>query len=431
MQKNASKPAIAITGAGALSAYGVGTAAFYEGLMSARPVIEELALPGLDAGARPWGSVVGDIRLPDWMSERVRDGTDVFAQWAMVAAEQAIVASGAELDPLRTAVVLGTSLCGAQSLMRAQYEIDTGGAAAFPRKTMMKALTNMGAAQIAMRHDLHGPSLTVTTACASTLDALGTAGRLIEFGLADAAIVGGVEAGHTLTSGGAQGGFVPAMAYAPAMFGMHSSVSSPEQACRPFDVHRTGIAGSEGATAFLLERADLAESRRANVLGHLCGYGAVSDAHHPSAPEPSGRWEQRAMRLALEHSRFAPGEVDCLYAHATGTPVGDPPEIRAINAVYGGRARPLPVTSVKGHFGHAAAASGGMSLIAGLCNMAENVLVNTANTTEPDPEVRFDVQLGAPGALDIGVFQVNAFGFGGQNASVVISRHPRRQSAGQ
>ena len=431
MHENDSKPAIAITGAGAVSAYGLGTAAFYEGLMSARPVVERLALPGLDEGARAWGSVVGDVRLPDWMSERVRDGTDVFAQWAMVAAEQAIVASGAELDPLRTAVVLGTSLCGVQSIMRAQYEIDTGGAAAFPRKTMMKALTNMGAAQIAMRHDLHGPSLTVTTACASTLDALGTAGRLIEFGMADAAVVGGVEAGHTLTSGGAEGGFVPAMAYAPAMFGMHSSVSSPEEACRPFDVNRTGIAGSEGATAFFLERADFAESRRANVLGHLSGYGAVSDAHHPSTPEPSGRWEERAIRLALEHSSFETGDVDCLYAHATGTPVGDPPEIRAINAVYGARAKPLAVTSVKGHFGHAAAASGGMSLIAGLCNMAENVFVNTANTTDPDPEVRFDVRLGAPGALDIDVFQVNAFGFGGQNASVVISRHPRGRNAGQ
>ena len=245
----------------------------------------------------------------------------------------------------------------------------------------------MGVAQIAMRNGrCTVPSLTVTTACTSALDALGTAARLIEFGLADAAVVGGVEAGHTLTSGGAEGGFVPAMAYAPAMFGMHSSVTTPEEACRPFDVNRAGIAGSEGATAFFLERADIAESRRARVLGHLSGYGAVSDAHHPSAPEPSGRWEERAMRLALEHAGFEPGEVDCLYAHATGTPVGDPPEIRAINAVYGECAKPLPVTSVKGHFGHAAAASGGMSLIAGLSNMAENVFINTANTTDPDSE---------------------------------------------
>ena len=414
-----------------MSAYGLGAATFYEGLMSARPVVEAMALPGLDESARAWGSVVGEFELPDWMDARVRDGTDVFAQWAMVAAEEAIIESGAGLDPLRTAVVLGTSLCGAQSLMRAQYEIDAGGAAAFPRKTMMKALTNMGAAQIAMRHGLHGPSLTVTTACASTLDALGTAARFIEFGTADAAVVVGVEAGHTMTSGGAEGGFVPAMAYAPAMFGMHSSVRKPEEACRPFDLNRAGIAGSEGAAAFLLERGDIADARRAAVLGHLSGYASVSDAHHPSAPEPSGRWEERAMRLALEHSGFEPGEVDCLYAHATGTPVGDPPEIRAINAVYGECARPLPVTSVKGHFGHAAAASGGMSLIAGLGNMAENRFVNTANTSDLDPEIRFDVQLNRPRALEIGVFQVNAFGFGGQNASVVISRHPRQRNDDQ
>lgn len=416
--------AIAITGIGAVSAYGTGTESFHEGLMSARPVLEPIRLPGLESTAHAWGSVVKDFQPQDWMDARVLDGTDVFAQWALAASEQCIAQSGAELDPLRTAVVQGTSLCGVQSIMRAQYELDVNGPKAFPRKTMMKALTNMGAAQIAMRHGLHGPSLTVTTACASTLDALGTAARLIASGLADAAVVGGVEAGHTLSSGGADGAFIPAMAYAPAMFGMESSSTAIEHACRPFDVNRAGIAGSEGAVGIFLERADRAASRKADVLGYVCGYGSVSDGFHPSAPEPSGQWEARAMRLALQDSGFEPDQVDCLYAHATGTPVGDPPEIRAINEVYATRSAPLPVTSVKGHLGHAAAASGGMSLLAGLHNMALNVFVNTANTTDPDPEIRFDVLLEAPSALDIDVFQVNAFGFGGQNASVVISRHP-------
>ena len=431
MGSNVGSPAIAITGTGAVSAYGIGSAAYYAGLMAALPVIEEIRLPGMAGDAQAWGSAVPAFELPDWMGAQVRDGTDIFAQWAMVAAEEAIDQSGLALDPLRTAVVVGTSLCGAQSLMRAQYEIDRGGPAAFPRKTMLRSLTNMGAAQIALRHGLHGPSLTVATACASTLDALGTAAGMVRGGLADAAIVCGVEAGHTLTSGqaeataGSEGGFVPAMAYAPTLFGMHSSVRTAEEACKPFDIHRAGIAGSEGAAGFVLERADQAEARGAKALGYLRGYGSVSDAHHPSAPEPSGKWEARAMSLALASSGMAADQVDCLYAHATGTPVGDPPEVRAINVLYSAHQQPLPVTSVKGHFGHAAAASGGLSLIAGLGNMAEGRFVNTANTREPDPEARFDVLLQAPCALDIEAFQVNAFGFGGQNASVVVAAQPQ------
>jgi 3-oxoacyl-[acyl-carrier-protein] synthase II len=289
---------------------------------------------------------------------------------------------------------------------------------------MMKALTNMGAAQLAMRYGIHGPSLTVTTACASSLDALGLAARFIRSGQVDAAIVCGTEAGHSLGSGSEVQGFVPALAYAPAAFGMQSGETDPKRACMPFDVERSGIATSEGSAAFVLERADLAAARGAAVLGCLAGYGSVADAYHPSAPEPSGKWEARAMELALQDAGLSASRIDALYAHATGTPVGDTPEIRAINRVHGARSRALQVTSIKGHFGHAAAASGGLSLITGLLDMAAGRMTNTANTTQPDPEAAFDVVLREPRALQVKAFQVNAFGFGGQNASVVVTASP-------
>ena len=424
MRESSGNLAVAITGVGAISAYGTDSGAFYRGLMSARPVLEPVQLPGIADGRRVWWSVVPGFNPLEWMSEQVRDGSDVVAQWSLAAANQAISESGADLDPIRTAVVQGTSFCGVQSVMRAQYELDTKGPAAFPRKTMLKALTNMGAAQIAMRHGLHGPSLTVATACASSLDALGTAARLIAEGRADAAVVVGVEAGHSLASGQADGGFVPSMAYAPAMFGMQSGDADVSRSSRPFDVDRSGVASSEGAASFVIECADKAQARGARILGYVLGYGSVADAHHPAAPDPSGQWEALAMRQALDESKLGLEQIDCLYAHATGTPVGDVAEIRAINAVYGDRAARLPVTSVKGHFGHAAAASGGMSLIAGLGNMVEQQFVNTANTTQPDPEAQFDVVLNEPRQLNIRAFQVNAFGFGGQNASIVVARSP-------
>jgi len=425
MSKRSNHPAIAITGIGAVSTYGHSAEAFYRGLVEQRPVIQPVTLPGFDDKGAVWWSTVSDFRPLEWMDARVRDGTDVVAHWSIAAAQQAIEQSGLAPDPLRTAIVQGTSMCGVLSVMQAQHLLDTQGPAAFPRKTMMRALTNMGAAQLAMRYQVHGPSLTVATACASSLDALGLARRMIVSGQVDAAIVGGTEAGHSLGSGSDVEGFVPALAYAPAAFGMQSGQTDPTKVCMPFDVDRSGIATSEGAAAFVLERADLALARRAPILGYLAGYGSVADAWHPSAPDPSGQWEARAMQMALDDAGFASVDVDALYAHATGTPVGDTPEIRAINAVHSGRQRALQVTSIKGHFGHAAAASGGLSLIAGLLDMAAGQMTNTANTKQPDPEAEFDVVLGKPRELALDAFQVNAFGFGGQNASIVVTRASR------
>lgn len=421
------RPGVAITGLGAVSAYGTGAAVFYDGLVSARPVIEAVQLPGDPQGRCVWWSMVRDFDAGAWLDAKVIDGTDVVAQWAIAAATQALRQASLTPDPLRTAVVQGTSMSGVASLMHAQHEIDTRGPAAFPRKTMLRTLGNMGAAQITLLYGLHGPSLTVSTACASSIDALGLGAALITAGRADAVIVGGTEAGHSLVSGGATADYTPAMVYAPAMFGMQSASADPQRACLPFDAGRSGIVTSEGAAAFVLERADLAAARGAHAFGHLYGYGSVADAHHPSAPEPSGRWEAEAMRVALADAGLAPGAIDGLYAHATGTPVGDTPEIRAINEVFQSRVGTLAVTSIKGHFGHAAAASGGLSLIAALLGMADGVVVNTANTSNPDPEIGFDLVMDRPRALAVEVLQVNAFGFGGQNASLVVGRHPRHE----
>lgn len=412
---------VAITGVGVVSALGCDAGAYFERMLHGESAIEAVALPNDPEGRRIWCGQVTDVELPAWCDERIVDGTDVISQWAIAAADQAIGDAGINFDPLRTAVVHGTSLCGVQSVMRAQYEVDTNGPEAFPRKTMMKALANMPAAQLCMHYRLHGPSLTVTTACAATLDALGTAARMIEAGVCDAAVVGGTEAGETVASGGMDGAFVPAMVYAPAAFGMQSPVSEARLASMPFDVKRSGVVGSEGSAFFVLERADRAAQRQAAVYGYLLGYASLADAHHPSAPEPSGKWEARAMQLAQDDAGVDAGSVDALIAHGTATPKGDTAEIRAINSVFAGRGKPLAVASTKGHFGHAAAASGGMSLIAGLLGMRQGVFVHTANTDEPDPEAEFDIVIGERRKLGIDVLQVNAFGFGGQNASIVVT----------
>lgn len=414
---------VAITGIGIVSAIGLSAEEFHRALMADACGIRRAPWSPHADGEPAWLATAGGFVPRDWMDERVEEGTDLFAQFALAAAEQAVrQACLGDLDPVRSGVVHGTSIGGARALMKAQHLLDKAGPRAIPRKTEIQIYPNMAASQIAMRYGLHGPSLTVTTACAASLDALGNAARLLETGHADVLIAGGTDGGISLAGGGADGDFVPATFHTASLYGMTARSNDPRRAMLPFDVKRRGIVIGEGSAMLVLERGEHARTRGARVLGYLRGYGTLADAYHPSAPDPSGRWEARAMELALADAGIEAVEVDALIAHATGTPKGDTAEIRAINHVHGSRSKPLPVASIKGHIGHSGAASGAMGLVTGLLGMAEGRFTHTANTDEPDPEARFDVVIARPRAIEYATLQVNAFGFGGQNASVIVTR---------
>jgi 3-oxoacyl-[acyl-carrier-protein] synthase II len=412
---------VAITGVGIVSAIGLSAEEFHRQMMADASGIRRA--PWAAEGEPAWWANACAFVPREWMDERIEAGTDLFAQFALAATQQAVrQARVGDLDPLRTGIVHGTSIGGARALMKAQHLLDRDGPQAVPRKTEIQMYPNMAASQIAMRYGLHGPSLTVTTACAASLDALGNAARLLHAGQADVLIAGGTDGGISLAGGGADGDFVPATFHTSRLYGMTARSDDPRRAMLPFDVKRQGIVVGEGSAMFVLERGEQARGRGARVLGYLRGYGALADAYHPSAPEPSGRWEARAMELALADASIAAVEVDALLAHATGTPKGDTAEIRAINRVHGDRPKPLPVASIKGHIGHSGAASGAMALVTGLLGMAEGRFTHTSNTDEPDPEARFDVVIERPRTIDLRTLQVNAFGFGGQNASIVVTR---------
>jgi 3-oxoacyl-[acyl-carrier-protein] synthase II len=412
---------VAITGVGIVSAIGLSAEEFHRQLMADASGIRRA--PWAADGEGAWLASARGFAPRDWMDERIESGTDLFAQFALAATEQAVRRAGlGDLDSLRTGVVHGTSIGGARALMKAQHLLDSDGPRAVPRKTEIQMYPNMAASQVAMRYGLHGPSLTVTTACAASLDALGNAARMLEAGHADVLIAGGTDGGITLAGGGADGAFVPVTFHTSKLYGMTARSDDPRRAMLPFDVKRQGIVVGEGSAMFVLERGEQARRRGARVLGYLRGYGSLADAYHPSAPDPTGVWEARAMELALVDAGIAAAEVDALLAHATGTPKGDTAEIRAINRVHGGRTKPLPVASIKGHIGHSGAASGAMALVTGLLGMAEGRFTHTANTDEPDPEAQFEVVIGRPRTIDYATLQVNAFGFGGQNASIVVTR---------
>jgi len=416
---------VAITGTGVISPIALSVGGFVNGLLAGDCGIRPAPWSTPDTPAL-FGRVHDDFEATDWLDERLVRGTDGSARFAIAAADQALGQAGLDggraLDPLRTGVVHGTSMGGLFSLGKAQWQLDTIGPQAVDPKTQIKIWCNMAAAQICMRHGLHGPSMTVTTACASALDALGTAAMYLEGGLADVVLVGGTEGGYTC-DGPDEEGFVLATSAAELSYGMSSGPTDPSRAMLPFDANRSGIVSGEGSAFFVLETADHARARGAEVLGWLTGYASLADGHHPSSPEPNGTWEARVMDLAQRSAGIGPPDVDALVAHATGTPKGDQAEIRALNRVFvdGGNDR-LVVTGLKGHTGHTGASSGAMNVIAGLHALAGGPLAHVAGTTELDPEIRFDVALREPRSGDVGVVQVNSFGFGGQNASVVVER---------
>ena len=416
---------IAITGMGVVAPIGLSVESFEAGLLAGR----------LGIRAAPWstperpslfGRVDDAFVATDWMDERVVRGTDGFARFALAACAQAVTDAGLDgegaLDAFRTAVVHGTSMGGLFSLGKAQWMYDRHGADAVDGKTQIKIWCNMAAAQICMRYDLHGPSMTVTTACASSLDALGTAAMYLESGLADVALVGATEGGYTCDSPD-ETSFVLATSAAEIAYGMATGGADPARAMLPFAADRAGIVSGEGSAFFVLETAAHAAARGARVHAWLTGYASLADAYHPSSPEPSGRWEARVMELAQRAAGVSPTEVDVLVAHATGTPKGDEAEIRALNTVLVDAGNDhVVVTGLKGHTGHTGASSGGMNVIAGIRAMHGGRLAHVAGTTTLDPEIRFDVALHEPRAVDVHVLQANSFGFGGQDASVVVQR---------
>ena len=411
---------VAITGVGAVTPIGVGHREFLAGwrggvlAITEAPWAARAPLPLLTAR-------VPDVFDPrETLSEREIASTDRCAQYALVAAGEALSQAGLDepesLDPLRTAVVDGTAAGGLYSIMLGQHRFDTGGIAAIPPKTMLAGQANTAAARIALRHGLHGPLRTVTTACASALDALATGLELLALDRADVVVCGGSDSAAVSESEE----FVPVFSIAGRVFGMETPEVDPKRAVLPFDVARSGIVFGEGAAWLVLESAAHVEARGGEPLCWVLGVGSCADSHHPSASDPTGQWQARAMELALADASLAAHRVDFVMAHATGTPKGDLSEARALGLVFGGSGAQPPVSSLKGHTGHTGGSSGTMSLIAAIDALRTGILEPVLGTNVVDPEMNIDVVSEQSRPVGREVAMVNVFGFGGQNTVALI-----------
>ncbi|MHC4479725.1 MAG: beta-ketoacyl-ACP synthase II, partial [Planctomycetota bacterium] len=296
---------------------------------------------------------IQDFNPLDYFGKRELGRLDRFTQFAVVAADQAIADAGLDLDAedrARVGAFIGTGIGGLHEIEAQHTRLLHSGPNRTSPLMIPKLMTNAAAGQVAMRNGLFGPSMSVSSACASASHAIGEACECLRSGMADVQVCGGAEAAVTPMG---LSGFQQARA-------LSTRNDDPAAASRPFDLNRDGFVMAEGAGVLVLESLQHARQRGANILCELAGYGASSDAYHLTLPEPDGKGAARAMRNALADAGLAPEQIDYINAHGTGTPAGDDVEAKAICAVFGDHAKELAVSSSKSVFGHLLGASGAL-----------------------------------------------------------------------
>ncbi len=350
-----------------------------------------------------------------YMDRKEAKRYDLFAQFALGAAHQAVTQAGLEgrfPNPERTGVVIGSGIGGMATFEeQCTLYLQKGPDRVSPFFVPM-FIPDIAAGLVSIRYGLRGPNFCTVSACASSAHAIGESYKMIRHGAADAMITGGCEAAIT---GLAIAGF-------QNMKALSTRNDEPEKASRPFDKDRDGFVLGDGGAAAVLESLDHARARGAAILGEVIGYGLSGDAYHITSPAPEGEGAQRAMRACLEDGDIALTDVQYINAHGTSTSQGDIAETQAVKAVFGEQARKLVFGSTKSMTGHLLGAAGGAEFAFSLLAAKHGVIPPTINQDVPDPECDLDSAPNAAVTRDVKVALSNSFGFGGHNVTLAVRR---------
>lgn len=409
------KHRVVITGMGAVTPFGVGVDALWEGLVNGRSAVRRIQRFDPSPFPTQIGAEVLDFEPTDFIDRKEARRMDRFTQFAVAGARMALESARldpADLDPEQVGVVLGSGIGGMETLVEQFHVLLERGPGRVSPFFVPMMIANMAAGQTAIQFGFRGPNTTLVTACASGANAIGEAFRILQFGEAEVMITGGTEAA-----------FVPlAFAGFCAMRALSTRNHEPERASRPFDAERDGFVMGEGGAALVLESLEHAQSRGAPVLAELTGYGMSADAYHITLPRPGGQGAARAMTAALADAGLDPGEVDYINAHGTSTEANDATETAAIHISFGPAARDLAVSSTKSMTGHLLGGAGAVEAIACIQAIRHGVLPPTINYETPDPECDLDYVPNEAREAEVTHALSNSFGFGGHNVSLVFSR---------
>ncbi|MBM4366815.1 MAG: beta-ketoacyl-ACP synthase II [Deltaproteobacteria bacterium] len=408
---------VVVTGLGAVTPCGNDVPSTWASMVAGRSGVATVAK--FDPSGMPVriAAEVKGFEVERRIDKKLARRLDVFAQYAMFAADEALADAG--LSPLagpngegdeRLGVYVGTGIGGLQEIVNGSRLFDQHGWKGLSPFFIPRALTNLAGGQIAIRYGAQGPALCVTTACATGNHAIGEAWRAIQNDDADVIIAGGCEA--AVSAVGLAGFMV--------MRALSKRNDDPATASRPFDKDRDGFVMGEGAGILVLEEYEHARARGASIYAEIVGYALNNDAYHDTAPSPGGAGAARCMRLALRSARLSPGDIDYINAHGTSTPQNDVSETAAVKTVFGEHAYKLAMTSTKGVTGHLLGAAGGVEAVASVMAIKTGIVPPTANLFEADPECDLDYVPREARESRPRTVLSNSFGFGGVNASLVF-----------
>jgi len=406
---------VVVTGIGATTPLGGDAQSSWQAALNGKSGIDTISADWLGDHEDLPVKFAGELAVPakDVLPRPEQRRLDPNAQYALLAAREAWADAGSpDVNPERLGAAVASGIGGVWTLLSAWDTMKERGARRVMPMTVPMLMPNSAAAWVALEVGARAGAHTTVSACASGAEAIGYAAEMIRNGRADVVVAGGTEAPiHPL----------PIASFA-AMKALSIQNDAPQTASRPYDVSRDGFVMGEGAGVVVLESEDHAKARGAKVYAEVAGIGLTGDAHHIAAPEPEGREQTRAMKIAMQDADVSTGDVVHVNAHATSTPVGDMIEARAISGLFGADADHVRLSGTKSMTGHLLGAAGAVESIFTILALENRLAPPTINVTEPDPELELDLVRDTPRELPSGQIAAinNSFGFGGHNVALVL-----------
>ncbi|MEE0944462.1 MAG: beta-ketoacyl-ACP synthase II [Clostridia bacterium] len=407
---------VVITGVGAITPIGNNIKDFWSAIKSGKNGVG--AITRFDASEMKCqiAAEVKDFDPALYIDKKEARRMDLYTQYTMVAASEAVEAAKIDMekeDSWRVGIITGSGIGGMETFNEQHTALLERGAGKVSPFFIPMMISNMGAAQVAIKYGMRGINYNVVSACASGTHAIGDAYRQIQYGTNDIIVAGGAEAAITPIS---VAGFCN-------MKALSTRNDDPATASRPFDAERDGFVMGEGAAYVVLEELEHAKKRGADIICEVVGYGATDDAYHMTSPIPGGEGGAKAMSLAVEDAGISVADVDYINAHGTSTKYNDSFETSAIKSVFGEHAKKLAVSSTKSMTGHLLGAAGGVEAIVCALALKEGFIPPTINYQNPDPECDLDIVPNVGRDRDIKYALSNSLGFGGHNATLAFKKY--------
>lgn len=406
---------VAVTGVGAVTPVGIGADKMWENIKSGVSGIDYITCFDTTDFACKIAAEVKGFDPVDYIDKKEAKRMDLFTQFAVAAAQQAVDNAGIDMEQEnseRVGCFIGSGIGGINTLCEQHQKLLEKGPSRISPFFIPMMISNMAVGRMSILFGCKGVNLTTVSACASGTDALGQAYLAIQRGDADIIVSGGTEAAINPLS----------VAGFSSMRALSLKNDDPKSASSPFDAERDGFVMGEGAGMLVLEEMEHAISRGAHIIAEFVGYGSTNDAFHITAPAPEGEGGARCMAAALKNAGIEPEQIDYINAHGTSTPYNDKYETAAIKTVFGEHAYKLAVSSTKSMTGHMLGAAGGVEGIITALAVENDILPPTINYKTPDPECDLDYVANESRKSTINYAVSNSLGFGGHNASIVFKK---------